>query len=81
MSTASMSRTPRGSGPGGKITRADLEAKLNELRGDVEQGVETAKGIGFAVAAGVAVVLVLGAYLAGRRKGRKRSTIVEIRRI
>lgn len=63
------------------ITRDDIEAKLRQIQGSADAGAEAARGAG--VAAGVAVVLVLIvlAFLWGRRRGKKRRTIVEIRRI
>lgn len=63
------------------ITREDLEAKLRDLTGDVSSTVETARGIGVAVAVGAGVLFVVTAYWLGRRKGRKRKTVLEIRRI
>jgi hypothetical protein len=63
------------------ITRADINAKLHEIQGEVEDTAERAKPIGLAVGIGVAVALVALAYLLGRRKGRKRTTIVEVRRV
>jgi hypothetical protein len=64
-----------------KITRDDIESKLRELRGQVEDVGNASKG--YALAAGVAVLTLVvgGAYLLGRRKGKKRATIVEIRRV
>jgi hypothetical protein len=67
--------------PDRKITRDDIEAKLQELRGEVDQRAEAAKVPAIAVAIGVAVVTIAAAYLLGRRKGKKRQTILEIRRI
>ena len=69
------------SSSGTRITRADIESKLNELKGDVDDGVDSARGIAVAAVAGVVVLVVVGAFLAGRRKGRKRTAILEIRRI
>jgi hypothetical protein len=63
------------------VTRADLEAKLDELRGAAEPGAQKARGIGIAAAVAAGIVLVLAAYIIGKRKGRKRSTIVEVRRV
>ena len=70
-----------GTGQRGPITRADLEAKLRDITGDVSDTVEAARGIGVAVAVGAGVLLVVTAYWLGRRKGRKRKTVLEIRRI
>jgi hypothetical protein len=63
------------------ITRGDIEAKLEELRGSVEPVADQAKGAAIAVGAAVVVGLVLTAYVFGRRRGRKRQTVVEIKRV
>lgn len=64
-----------------RIGRDDIEAKLREIRGEVDSAAQAAKPAMLAVAA-VAVVAVVGvAYLLGRRKGKKRSTVVEIVRV
>ena len=64
-----------------RITRDDIEKKLRGLQGEVAEKVEDRKGTltTVAVAAGVAVVIVV--FLVGRRSGRRRSTMVEIRRL
>jgi hypothetical protein len=64
-----------------KITRADIEAKVRELTGQVQEQADRARPavLPAAVAGGVAVLLL--AYLLGRRAGRRRSAVVEIRRI
>jgi hypothetical protein len=67
--------------PDGKITRDDIEAKLRELRGDVGERTEAAKVPAIAIAVGVAVVTIAAAYFLGRRKGKRRQTVLEIRRI
>lgn len=65
----------------GRITRADIEAKLRELRGDVEETGEVVVEKGKAVI-GAAVAGVLGfVFLLGVRRGKKKSTVVEIRRV
>ncbi len=63
------------------ITRADIESKMREIQGGTEAGAEAAKGAGIAAVVGLALVGILVAYLLGRRRGRKRRTFVEIRRI
>ena len=64
-----------------RISRDDIESKLRELKGEVDETTEKAKPIGLAAAA-VAAVLVVGVvYLLGKRRGTKLSTIVEIRRV
>jgi hypothetical protein len=74
MSMASRAGTAR-------ITRADLDAKLREVTGEATETVETVKPqlLGGAVAGLILMVVV--AYLLGRRRGRKRSAVVEIRRV
>ena len=65
----------------GRITRADIEGKLRDMRGEVEETAEAAKAPIMAIAAGVAAVIVIGAFLLGKRRGRRKSTVVEIRRV
>ena len=64
-----------------KITRNDLEAKLREIKGDVDQRAKDAKDTLVPIAIGVGLLVMLIAYLLGRRVGKKKSTVVEIRRI
>lgn len=72
---------PRGSGPGGRVELGDIRAKLGELRGEVDETTDKAKPIAtYAAVAGV-VLLVGAAFLLGRRRGRRRSTWVEVRRL
>jgi LPXTG-motif cell wall-anchored protein len=65
----------------GRITRADIESKLRQIRGEAEKTGESAKSAGMVVGGVVAVALVGIAFLLGRRRGRRKSTIVEIRRV
>ena len=64
-----------------RITRGDIEAKLREMRGDVEQTAEAAKVPILAIAGGVAAAVVVVAFLLGERGGRRKSAVVEIRRV
>jgi hypothetical protein len=63
------------------ITRGDLEAKLREVSGDATDTVDAVKPQLIGGAAAVAILALVVAYLFGRRRGRKRSAIVEIRRV
>jgi hypothetical protein len=64
-----------------KVTRDDIEAKLRELRGEVDTRAQTAKTTGVAIIAGVVMVTLVTAYVLGRRRGKKRNMVLEIRRI
>jgi hypothetical protein len=64
-----------------KITRDDLEGKFRELAGDVNETTDTVKSYAVAVAAVVVVGIVALAFIAGRRRGRAKTTVVEIKRI
>ena len=65
----------------GKITKTDIEAKFREIKGDIDETAESAQGIAITVGAVVAVVVVLGAFVLGKRRGRKKSTFIEVRRL
>jgi hypothetical protein len=68
--------------PAGRpITKADIEAKLAELGGEVDTQVADARHL--AITAGVVTVafVLAVAFVLGRRRGKKLATIVEIRRV
>ncbi|MBI2705383.1 MAG: hypothetical protein HYX32_08865 [Actinobacteria bacterium] len=64
-----------------KITRDDLESKFRELQGEVEVVSEEAMNKVLVVGAVVVAAVVIVAFALGRRRGNKRRTVVEIRRI
>ncbi len=68
-------------GAPGPITRADIESKLREIQGGGQAGADAAKGVGRMTGVLVAAGAIGVAYLLGRRRGRKRRTIVEVRRV
>ena len=74
-----MSKGDTGTSPVGErpITRADLEAKFSQLRGSTTAS-PTQRNVGLTAVIVAGVALVLGAYLLGRLRGRKRRTIVEV---
>ena len=76
-----MSISARTSAPLGTVTRDDIESKLRELRGEVDTAGERAKAGATVVAAVVGAAVLVVVYLLGRRKGKKRTTIVEVRRV
>jgi len=63
------------------ITKADIQHKLKELKGEVDTEVGDAKSVAITVGVVVAVVVVLTAFALGRRRGKRLATIVEIRRV
>jgi hypothetical protein len=65
----------------GRVSRTDIESKLREIRGEVEEAGEKAKAPVMAIGAAVVVGLVAAAYLFGRRRGKKTTTLVEVRRV
>ncbi len=64
-----------------KITPQDIENKLRALQGDVQGKVDEKKSTIATTAAAGGVVLLLIFFLLGKRSGKKRSAVVEIRRI
>ena len=64
-----------------RVGRSDIEAKLREIKGEVDTTTQAAKPIGLAVVAAAAVAVIGVVYLLGRRRGTKQSTVVEIRRV
>lgn len=67
--------------PTTKITPQDIENKLKSFQGDVQSKVEDKKSTIVTAAAAGGVVLLLIFFLLGKRSGKKRSAVVEIRRI
>ena len=64
-----------------KITRDDLEAGFRRLSDEVQGQIDDAKPKLLPAVVGAGLVLLAVAYLIGKRVGRTKSTIVEIRRI
>jgi hypothetical protein len=63
-----------------KITREDLEAAFSKVVGEGEATVSDAVPPVLLIAGAVVLGLVAMSYFAGRRRGRRRSTFLEIRR-
>lgn len=64
----------------GHITRNDIEAKLRQISGEVSEVGSASKSYLLIGAAVAGAAIIAGAYLLGRRKGKKRTTVVEVRR-
>jgi hypothetical protein len=67
--------------PQDRISRDDLEDMFRQLEGGAREQVESARSTVVTGGIVAAVLLLLLAYVLGARKGRKRSTVVEIRRV
>ena len=67
--------------PDARVTRDDIEAKFREIQGDVTETAASARATLLVVGGVAAVVVVLVIFGLGRRAGKQRSTIVEIRRV
>jgi hypothetical protein len=63
------------------ITRDDIEAKFRELTGEATEELESTRSQAVTVGLAVGVALVAVVFLIGRRNGRRRSAVVEVRRI
>jgi hypothetical protein len=74
-----MSPTP--TTPGTPITPADIEQRFRELQGEVEAVETEARDYVTIAIAAIAVTVVVGAFLLGCRRGRRRRTVLEIRRV
>jgi uncharacterized membrane protein YvbJ len=70
-----------GTKPGTKITRDDLEAGIRRLQGDAQERVNDKKKTLVTVAGVAGVVFVLLVFMLGKRSGKKKTTLVEIRRV
>lgn len=66
---------------GGTVSRDDIERKLREIRGEATEVVESGRNYALVAALATAAAVVAVAYLLGRRKGRRRTTVVEVRRV
>lgn len=64
-----------------RLTRDDLEAKFRDFQGDVQGKVNDKKQTLIAVAAAGGALILIIFFLLGRRSGRKKTTLVEIRRV
>lgn len=64
-----------------KVTRDDLERRLRALQDNLQGQVEDRKSRIVQAGAGIGIVLLVFFFLLGRRSGKKKTTLVEIRRL
>jgi hypothetical protein len=69
-------RAPKPTGP---VTKADIEAKLRQLGGEIEENADRGRRVGPWMLGAAAVVVVV--YRLGVSLGARNSTLLEIRRI
>ena len=82
MNTAETTLTDVSTGaPGGKVSRADIENKFRQLQGDLTSVAEGARNKAVIAGGLLALIVLLAVFIAGRRAGQKKSTVVEIRRL
>jgi hypothetical protein len=63
------------------ITREDLRAGFAGLQGEVTEQAESAKNTILVIGAGAVAIVVVFAFVLGRRKGKQDKTYIEIRRV
>jgi hypothetical protein len=63
-----------------RITPDDIESKFRELSGDVDDFGAEVRSVAVTVGAVAVTVVVVVAFWLGRRRGRRKATVVEIRR-
>ena len=64
-----------------KVSREDLESKFRQFQGEVTEVANRGKGYAVYAGIGVGIVVLILAFLLGSRRGKKKTTVVEIRRI
>lgn len=62
------------------VERAEVESSIRDLLGEGEQTVRQYAGVSIGVVGAFSFLALVFAFLTGRRKGRKRSAVIEIRR-
>lgn len=67
--------------PADKISPEDLQNKLQAFQDGVQGKVDDKKSTLVAVGGGALVLLIIIFFLLGKRSGRKKTTLVEIKRI
>jgi len=67
------------SSPRRHVDRAEVEASIRDLLGEGEQTARQYAGVTAGTAGAIGFLTLVFAFLVGRRKGRRRSAVVEIR--
>jgi hypothetical protein len=64
-----------------RITPADIEAKFREVQGQIDVVADDSKKRLTLVGAVLGILALFIVYVLGRRTGKRKSTVVEIRRL
>jgi hypothetical protein len=67
--------------PSDRVTLADIEAGFRSVRSAATGTVTKSKSTAAAAAAAGGALVVAAAFLYGRRRGRRRASVLEIRRV
>lgn len=67
-------------GSSARITRDDIESRFREIQGEVVAVEDEARSSVAAIIVVVGAAIVIAAFALGSRRGRKRRTVVEVRR-
>lgn len=62
------------------VERSDIEDRLRDIRSDFDSVKQSAAGAGLAAGLGIALLLVVVAFVIGRKRGKAKYAFVEIRR-
>ena len=62
------------------VERNDIENRLRDVRSDFDSVKQSAAGAGLAAGLGLALLLVVMAFVIGRKRGKAKYAFVEIRR-
>lgn len=62
-----------------RISRRDIEQKVRDIQGGVDEDIDEAKTLAVPVVVAIVLALLGLTYVLGRRSGRKRSMVVEVR--
>jgi hypothetical protein len=65
----------------GPITRDDIEAKFRNIQGGVDEVAGEAVNYAIVIGVGVAIGVVVVAYWLGKRRGKRRGTVIEVKRL
>jgi len=64
-----------------QVSRSDIEAKLREIQGEASSTGESMRSLALIGGAVAAVAVVGVAFWLGKRRGKRKTTIVEVRRV